>query len=97
MNFVQYAPPCLTLFANVNCEQIPRIRVTLLSISLIQLFIFLYLVFESAKISGAYKFPEYSQLDLYNGTSRGQVSSYIRLPQKLLSKDQCKYYLAMEN
>ncbi|KAL9984194.1 hypothetical protein ACROYT_G006465 [Oculina patagonica] len=42
-------------------------------------------VFESVKVSGMYKFPEESQLDLYNKTSWKQM--YIRLPQKLLSED----------
>lgn len=48
-------------------------------------------VFESVKIRGEYKFPDESQLDLYNNSFWDQVSDYIRLPQKLLSKDQCKY------
>jgi len=38
-----------------------------------------------------YKFPEESQLNSYNETSGDQVSDYIRLPQKLLSQDRCKY------
>ena len=51
----------------------------------------LILVFESVNVRGAYKFPDESQLDLYNNRAWDQVSGYIRLPQKLLSKDKCKY------
>lgn len=40
----------------------------------------LILVFESAKVNGLYKFP-----------GGDQVSDYIQLPQKLLSKAKCKY------
>jgi len=49
------------------------------------------LVFQSARVSGMYKFPEESQLNSYNETSWDQVFDYIRLPQKLLSQDRCKY------
>ena len=51
------------------------------------MFLFPELVFESADVSGAYKFPD---LDLFNDNNRDQVSDYIQLPQKLLSKDKCK-------
>ena len=53
--------------------------------------ILLVLVFESARVSGVYIFPEESQINSYSEISWDQGSGYIRLPQKLLSQDRCKY------
>ena len=50
-------------------------------------------MFESAPVSGVYIFPEKSQLNAYSEESWDQGSDYIRLPQKLLSQDRCKYSL----
>lgn len=43
-------------------------------------------MFESVGVSGLYVFPEDSHLN-----SSWDIRDYIRLPQKLLSQDRCKY------